>query len=147
MHVIDTNILLYAADRDCQEHEVAFSLLERTRAENLPWYLTWGIIYEFLRVSTHPRVFRNPWKGAESMRFVNALIASPSLTVLVNSGLHAEILSKLVGEMDLLRGNVMHDAHTVSLMREYGIRRIYTRDSDFHRFRDIEVIDPFSSNP
>jgi predicted nucleic acid-binding protein len=28
----------------------------------------------------------------------------------------------------------MHDAHTAVLMREHGIRTIFTRDSDFHRF-------------
>ena len=27
-------------------------------------------------------------------------------------------------------------------MREHGIRRIYTRDTDFHRFRFLEVVDP-----
>lgn len=28
------------------------------------------------------------------------------------------------------------------VMREHGLRRIYTRDTDFRRFPDIEVIDP-----
>jgi predicted nucleic acid-binding protein len=27
-------------------------------------------------------------------------------------------------------------------MREHGVRRIYTRDTDFHRFPFIEVADP-----
>ena len=27
-------------------------------------------------------------------------------------------------------------------MREHGIRRIYTRDVDFHRFPFLEVVDP-----
>jgi predicted nucleic acid-binding protein len=27
-------------------------------------------------------------------------------------------------------------------MREHGIRRIYTRDTDFHRFAFLEVVDP-----
>jgi len=27
-------------------------------------------------------------------------------------------------------------------MREHGIRRIYTRDTDFHRFPFLEPIDP-----
>jgi predicted nucleic acid-binding protein len=27
-------------------------------------------------------------------------------------------------------------------MREHGARRIYTHDTDFHRFAFIEVIDP-----
>jgi len=28
----------------------------------------------------------------------------------------------------------MHDTHVATLMREHGVRRIYTRDDDFRRF-------------
>lgn len=31
------------------------------------------------------------------------------------------------------------------LMREHGIRRIYTRDTDLHRFPFLEVIDLLSA--
>ena len=37
------------------------------------------------------------------------------------------------------------DAHTAVLMREHGVRRIYTRDTDFHRFPFIEVVDPLQA--
>jgi predicted nucleic acid-binding protein len=41
-----------------------------------------------------------------------------------------------------LRGNILHDAHTAALMREHGIKEIYTRDMDFHRFPFLTVLDP-----
>jgi hypothetical protein len=47
-----------------------------------------------------------------------------------------------LGELPHLAGNLMHDAHTAVLMREHGIRVIYTRDTDFHRFPFLELIDP-----
>jgi predicted nucleic acid-binding protein len=47
-------------------------------------------------------------------------------------------------EMPTLSGNVMHDAATAVLMREHGIKSIYTRDADFHRFRFLEVLDPLA---
>ncbi|MBA2556550.1 MAG: PIN domain-containing protein [Chloroflexi bacterium] len=37
----------------------------------------------------------------------------------------------------------MPDAHIVALMRENGVRTIWTRDRDFRRFRDIQIRDPF----
>jgi predicted nucleic acid-binding protein len=43
-----------------------------------------------------------------------------------------------------LEGNLMPDAHTAVLMREHGIRRIYTRDTDFHRFPFVEPVDPMA---
>ncbi len=34
--------------------------------------------------------------------------------------------------------------HTAVLMREHGVRVIYTRDTDFHRFPFLEVRDPMA---
>lgn len=31
---------------------------------------------------------------------------------------------------------------TVALMREHGIRAIHTADADFHRFKEITVVNP-----
>jgi predicted nucleic acid-binding protein len=57
---------------------------------------------------------------------------------------HAEIVAQVIGELPHLAGNLLHDAHTAVLMREHGIRRIVTRDTDFHRFPFLEPIDPLS---
>jgi len=35
----------------------------------------------------------------------------------------------------------MHDTHTAVMLRKHGIRGIYTRDADFHRFGFLEVLD------
>ncbi len=40
------------------------------------------------------------------------------------------------------RGNLAHDLHTTVLMREHGISRICTRDTDFRRFPFLTVVDP-----
>ena len=47
----------------------------------------------------------------------------------------------MIAELPWLAGNLLHDAHTAILMREHGIRRICTRDTDFHRFAFLEVVD------
>ena len=57
---------------------------------------------------------------------------------------HAAVLARTLSELPDLRGNVMHDVHTAVLMREHGINRICTRDSDFHRFPFLKVVDPLS---
>jgi predicted nucleic acid-binding protein len=36
-------------------------------------------------------------------------------------------------------------AGTAVLMREHGIQRIITRDSDFHRFSFVQVVDPLAA--
>jgi predicted nucleic acid-binding protein len=64
--VVDTNVLVYAADESAVEHKRCRSLLESWRQSNAAWYLTWGISYEFLRIVTHPRVLRKPWTSGNA---------------------------------------------------------------------------------
>lgn len=142
MFVVDTNVLVYAADQDAPAHDRCRELLVEWRAQPTPWYLTWGIVYEFLRVITHPRVFRRPWSARAAWRFVDALLAAPSLGMLVETERHAAALAALVEDVPQLTGNLWHDAHTAALMREHGVGVIYTRDTDFHRFPGLAVLDP-----
>jgi len=142
MFIVDSNVLVYAANEDCPEHLRCRKLLEQWRRARLPWYLTWPIVYEFLRVVTHPRVMSQPWTVEEAWGFIQALRASESLDILTSTDRHDKVLELTLEECPDLRGNIVNDAHTVVLMKEHGIRRIYTRDTDFHRFPSIEVLDP-----
>lgn len=142
MYVVDTNVLVYAANADAPEHGRCRQLVEGWRRGVEPWYTTWAILYEFMRVVTHPRVLPKPLAGRDAMRFVGALLGSPGHRVLIASERHAAFLQQTLDEVPAVGGNVMHDLHTAVLMREHGIRRIYTRDTDFYRFPFLEVIDP-----
>ena len=144
MFVVDTNILLYAADRRSPEHARSRALLDGWRSQRGAWYVTWGILYEFLRVSTHPAVFERPWKAAQAWDFVAALLASPGLRVLCETERHAGLAAEVLKGTALVSGNLLHDAHIAILMREHGVRRIYTRDADFHRFGFLEVVNPLA---
>jgi uncharacterized protein len=143
--VVDTNILVYAADADSQFHQPCRNWLERQRKRPDAWYTTWPILYEFLRVTTHPRVLRRPWTAGAAWRFVSALLASPGLGVLVPTLRHADVADEVISELPHIAGNLLHDAHTAILMREHGVRRICTRDTDFSRFPFVEAIDPLSA--
>jgi toxin-antitoxin system PIN domain toxin len=140
--VVDTNVLVYAADADSPLHDPCRTWLERQRARPDAWYTTWPILYEFLRVTTHPRVMRRPWNAPAAWAFVAALLASPGLAILVQTERHADVAAMVLAELPYLAGNLLHDAHTAILMREHGVGRICTRDADFSRFPFLEVIDP-----
>jgi hypothetical protein len=147
MFVVDTNVLIYAADEAAPEHARCRALLERWRQRNGAWYITWGIAYEFLRVATHPRVFRRPCRLPEAHRFLDALSQSPGFGVLTPTDRHGRVLAEVIAEVPGLAGNLLHDTHTATLMREHGVRRICTRDVDFHRFTFLEPIDPMTTEP
>jgi toxin-antitoxin system PIN domain toxin len=142
MVVIDTNILVHAANRESEFYQRCHQTLETCRQSASPWYVSWGICYEFLRVCTHPGILSKPQSFAAAWHFLNALLISPSAGILLPTPRHGAILAEVIAELPDLRGNILHDAHTAVLMREHGIKQLYTRDHDFHRFPFITVIDP-----
>lgn len=145
MFVVDTNVLVYAADESAPAYGRCREMIEEWRRQRSAWYTTWGVLYEFLRIATHLRVLGTPWTASKAWSFVDAMLASPALGILVETDRHAAVVDQVLQEIPHLRGNLFHDAHTAILMREHGIRRIYTRDTDFHRFPFLEVLDPLAS--
>jgi len=139
--LVDTNVLVYAADADSSLHSKSRDWLARQRSRPDAWYTTWPILYEFMRVTTHPRVMRRPWRAPQAWEFVSALLASPGLGVLVPTLRHPDVVEEVLAELPHLAGNLLLDTHTAVLMREHGIRRICTQDMDFHRFPFLEVVD------
>ncbi len=147
MFVVDTNLLLYAVNPDDPDHPAARAALEQWRAGDRSWFVTWGIVYEFLRVSTHPRVFPRPLTLAQAQGWVAALLAAPRAGILTPTERHAAVLADLVSRHPGARGNVVHDLHTVALMQEHGVTEIRTADTDFHQFRHLRVVNPLAAPP
>ncbi len=142
MLVFDTNVLVYAVDEDSPFHEPCRARVVQAREGSSPAFLTWSICYEFLRVTTHPRVSLSPRTPQEAWDFLETLLASPTFALLMATERHAAVLAQTLAEMPDMRGNLFHDLHIAVLMREHGVSRIYTRDTDFHRFPFLTVVDP-----
>ncbi len=142
MFVVDTNILVYAANDDAPEQAKCRRLIEAWRSQATVWYMTWGIAYEFLRATTHPRLFRRPLTARESWRFLESLFASPGLRILAETDRHRHVVAEVIAEVPDISGNRIFDARTAILMRENGVKTIYTHDLHFHLFSFLDVLDP-----
>ncbi len=142
MFVVDTNILIYAANQDSPSHPPCRAALENWIDGAQAWHLTWGICYEFMSAVTHRRTFDPPWSAQGAWSFLERVLASRSLRMLIPTDRHSQVLASVIADTPRLSGILLHDAETVALMREHGVRTIYTRDMDFHRFRGVEAIDP-----
>jgi toxin-antitoxin system PIN domain toxin len=140
--LIDTNLLLYGANADAPEHGIARDFLLAAGAGRDPWYLTDGILYEFLRVATHPRVLPQPLGWQEALAFVAPFLDAPHIQVLRAGERHWPLLADVLTGVGHPAGNLFFDLRTVVLMREHGIRRIYTADADFLQFDGITVVNP-----
>ena len=70
------------------------------------------------------------------------VLARPSAGTLLPTAQHLAVLSDVIRDVPQVRGNVVHNVHTAVLMREHGIKEIYTCDMDFHRFPFLRVLGP-----
>jgi toxin-antitoxin system PIN domain toxin len=142
LFAVDTNILLYAAIEEFPEHKKAVTLLRRWINKQTAWVLTWNVVYEFLRVSTHAAVLEKPLRLRQSLDFVDDLVSGSNLSILSETKEHRRFLLELSSKYPRVSANLVHDFHTASLLYEHGIRTIYTADTDFLQFQFLEVIDP-----
>jgi toxin-antitoxin system PIN domain toxin len=142
--LIDTNLLLYAANSEAPEHAKSYSFLMKAGQSAEHWYLTEGIVYEFLRVATHPRVFPRPLAKRQAIAFLEPFWSTPAFTILTAGARHWELLKQEVLSLPHPVGNLFFDIRTLVLIREHGIRTVYTTDTDFLQFKGIEVVNPLT---
>jgi len=142
LFVVDTNLLLYARNENSPFHPRMRTSLAEWGAGAEAWFVTWSVVYEFLRVATHRFVFAYPPTFAEAWDFIASLRTSASFGILVETERHAEVVRELTLEYPRISGNRLHDLHIAALMREHGVREIRTADLGFHQFKFLRVVNP-----
>jgi len=146
MRAVDSNVLVYADREETVQHRIALDVIRGLAAGSEPWVLAWPCVYEYLRVVTHPRLFKPPTPIHEAWESIERLFDSPSSVMVSEGPRHREILSRLI-QSHSMSGNLLHDAHIAALLLEHGVSEIITADEDFHRIRGLKVTNPFLGKP
>lgn len=116
-------------------------MLESCHAQPTPWYFVWGIVYDFLPLVTHSRIMARPLTSDQASAFPAAVLASPSLGILAETDRHRHAAAEVLGGVPGISGNLVFNAHSAILVRENGVRSIYTRDTDLKHFPSPDTID------
>ncbi len=145
MALIDTNILVYVLNEDSQYSRKANTFLKGLVEGTDPWQISWINVFEFLRVITDPRSIQGKALYIdEAIDFVQNLLAAPTAQMIHPGSRHYEIFTELASHTPGVRGPFIHDTRIAAIMLENGVRKIYTNDDGFRRFRDIQVVNPFN---
>lgn len=142
MKAVDTNILVYAAMTLSPFHARARELVVGLAEGPDPWAIPWPCVYEFLKLVTHPRVYKPPMPVDRARADIGAILSSPSLLLLAETDRHVQVMQDVLAESGAA-GNHVHDAHIAALCREHRVEELLTADSDFHRFGGFTVTNPF----
>jgi hypothetical protein len=140
---VDVNVLLYASDTSSPRHAAALDFLEQRGSDPDLFGIAWATIMAFLRISTHPRIFASPLSPGDALGNVQSLVSLPRVRVLSEEEGFLDTYRDVTVHFPV-RGNLVPDAHLAALLRQHGVRRLYTVDRDFRKFDFLEVVDPFA---
>jgi uncharacterized protein len=142
---LDVNVLLYASDRSSERHDRARRFIESCAARPEILCLTWPTLMSYLRIATHPRIFRAPLSPDEAFGNVSALIGLPHVRAVSELDGFLDAYTHVAGDIPV-RGNLVPDVHVATILFQHGVRTLYTNDRDFRKFQSLDVRDPFSEN-
>lgn len=140
---IDVNVLLYASDQGSEFHALAARFLKSCVRGSETFCLGWPTLMSYLRIATHPAVFAHPLAHAAAVSNIAALLAAPHVRVLSEDEGFWDVYQDVTRRVPT-RGNLVPDAHLAALLRQHGVRTLYTLDRDFRKFDFLAVRDPFA---
>ncbi len=136
-------MLVYAARADAVDHGRYRAWLEAALASDEPFGVAPLVLSGFVRVVTHPRVFRAPSAIETALTFVEALRDVPSAVLVEPGPRHWDIFGRLCRSANT-KGNLVADAYLAALAIESGCEWI-TTDRDFARFPGLRWRHPLAS--
>ncbi len=136
----DANIVLYAYNEDAPKHTEAKEWFEEQFSLTVSFGLSWQVITAFLRISTNPRAFPQPFDLPEAIDIVDEWIAHPNIEILTPTTNHWTIFQKLIIEGQT-KAALMMDAHLAALAIEHNAT-LATTDRDFSKFSGLKTINP-----
>ncbi len=140
---IDANLLLYASDRSSLFHDAAAAFIASRAVDGDLLCLTWPVIMAYQRIATHPSVFSKPLDPSQAWENIRGLLALPRARIVTEEPGFAEDYAAVTADI-VVRGNLVPDAHIATILRQHGVRRIYTADTDFRKFDFLEVVNPLA---
>jgi toxin-antitoxin system PIN domain toxin len=139
---VDINVLLYASTTSSAHHAQATELLRRCAAGPDLLCLAWPTLMSYLRMVTHPAIVSPPLPVREAEKNIESLVGLAHVRLLSEQAGFWQLYRECTRGM-VVRGKLVPDAHLATLLRQHGVRDIYTNDSDFRKFDFLHVRNPF----
>jgi uncharacterized protein len=140
---IDINLLVYASNDSAPEHFPARNFLENCARDPDLLCLTWLTLLGYQRLVTHPAIFKTPLTPAVAWANITQLLRLPRVCLIGETAAFAEDYARISAVFPI-RGNLVPDAHFATILRQHGVKRLYSVDTDFRKFDFLDVINPLA---
>ena len=136
MKLADTNLLIYAADKDCPHHLVSIRWLEYNLSNLQGVGPAWLSVIGFIHLTTHPKLSVTPRTVPKALSYVDNWLTHANCPILHSTKSRADILSRLILGVGAA-GHLTNNAHLAALAIEHNAK-ISTFDSDSKCFSGLK---------
>lgn len=137
MTALDTNILIGIMVSSSSLHKEAMRGLENLSDDLC---ITPTNVGETLRLLTHPKVFSSPVKIGKAIATFTELLDNYNIRVLDEDVNWWKALGEIEKLIPGLKGNEIFDARIAICLKQHGVKRIFTLDSDFKKYPFLQTI-------
>ena len=138
----DINLLLYAYDAASPFHGKAAEWWQECLSGSEPVGLPPVVVFGFVRLATHARVFADPMTPSEAAQHARSWLAQPVTRVLDAAADPIEPVLTLLEKLGTA-GNLVTDAQITALALENDAV-VHTNDTDFLRFEGLRWFNPLT---
>jgi toxin-antitoxin system PIN domain toxin len=140
--LLDTNVLVYAADETSPFYNRSRDLMDRGLSGQTLLCVCPQVLIEFFAIITDSRRVENPREPEEAVEEIEKYLLSKNILKIYPKEDTLQRTMILVKKYNLKRQRVF-DAQLVATMLSNGIEQIYTfNQEDFSKFDEIEVLIP-----
>lgn len=139
---LDTNILIYAANEDSQEHAQALKIVQEMLANPQSWILADQVLFELYKALRNPRILEKPLTAstaAEHIRFLREDIGVARCCYELSDW--APVWEQLA--QSTTPAQRTHDIVLGVTLKKNGVEAFYTRNTkDFQSIGFSNLINP-----
>jgi len=140
--LLDSNILVYAADQSSPFHQAARTLREKGLSKELPLCVCPQVLNEFFAVITNPKRVSSPRDQKEALLEMERYYHSKNILKIYPSSGIIERTTDLLRRYPVTRQEIF-DVQLVATMLANNVTLLYTyNQSHFIKFREIEALAP-----
>ena len=142
MKSLDTNILIYAVNQGCSEHDRAKRVYEAMLDEPSQWIVADQVLFEFYRALRNPRILERPLDHAAALHQIRFLREESGI---LHCGYDTRFWEKVVVPLaasDRSSAHIFDRILAITLLGN-GVTTFHTRNTrDFSEFPFKEIVNP-----
>lgn len=142
MNSLDTNLLIYAVNQACDEHDRSKAVYEKMLESPTQWIISDQVLFEFYRGLRHPKILERPLSHEAALRQISFLREE---TGVLHCAYETSFWDFLINGEDwrLTKGSHIFDRVLGITLLKNGVKTFYTRNTkDFETFRFENLVNP-----